>query len=171
MHPISKTIGNYEELIDLILKNLEDVKIDIGGRQIDHIAFRASSADQFEEVKQRVLKEHGSLLNEKMIRERRVCILKLHEPIKYKGFNIPYLEILEPAEGDRQFKRQLEHAEVVLDDTSLSLFASRYPDVNFETKNLNKEINPELILIFSNDANVKFHPTSISEVIKAEKIV
>ena len=168
MDKVEEAIGNYEELIDLVLKNLEDVGIDVVNREIDHIAYRAKSSNEFDKLKEKFTNDYGTFFSEKLIRGRRVCILKFNQPIKYKNFIISFLEILEPAQGDSEFKRQLEHLEIVIDDMSLSEFASKYPNVNFETKNLNNEVNPELILLFPNDANVKFHPMSIDKVIQIE---
>ncbi len=169
MNKTIDTIDEYKELIDLVLSNLKSVGIDIANRQIDHIAYRAKSSEEFDSLKEKLTKGEARFYSEKIIRDRRVCILKFVKPLKYKNFTIHFFEILEPAKGERQFKRQLEHLEVVIDNMNLSGFASKYPNVNFETKNLNNKVNPELILLFPNDANVKFHPMSIDKVVQIEK--
>lgn len=168
MNPISEIIGDYKELVDLVQQNLKGVGIDIENRVIDHLAFRASSNEEYDHIKDGLVTQSGSLIGEKIIRERRVCIVKLNEALEYGGSIIPCIEVLAPAKGDRTYKRKLEHLEVVIDDQSLQEFALKHPDINFETKNLGNSVNPELILIFPNDANVKFHPDTIEEVIRLE---
>ena len=169
MADLSKIIGNYEELIDLALENLRQAGIDITNRQIDHIAYRARKQDEFLDIRAKLLVACGRPLAENIIRNRPVPVFKLKEPIKYRGYTIPCVELMAPAEGDREYKRKLEHLEIVVSETSLEEFASHYPGVKFITSNMNNKDNPELIITFPNDANVKFHPKAIEEVLTVDK--
>jgi len=166
---LDKGVHLNEELIDLALSNLETVGIDISNREIDHLAYRCTSNGEFRKIREQMLTNYGNLLAENIIRNRPIPIFKLVDPIQYRGYEVPCLEIMAPAEGDREYKRKLEHLEIVIDDMPLVKFASQYPNIKFNTENLSNKNNPELVLTFSNDANVKFHPIPIEKVIKQVK--
>jgi predicted metalloenzyme YecM len=163
MNTISDIIGDYKKFLDDVYKNLEELKISVVGFPIDHIVYRTTTKERYEAIRKQLL-QFGKIISEIIIRERPVAIIKLNEPLMYKGMKISYFEILAPAKGDT-FSEGLEHAEFVI-NIEFSKITEKYPSVNFIFND--KKINPELILKFPNNANVKFHELPINEVIKLQ---
>jgi predicted metalloenzyme YecM len=153
---------NYEDFLDRVFENLAGAGIDITGLQIDHIAFRAKTREEYV-AKLEELKANGELLDVAIINDRPVAILKLNQPIEYKDFSIPYFELMAPREGRPEFG--LDHIEVVVPD--LNAFQAEHKELEFERKD--RAINPELVLKFPNNANVKFHTRDIATVLKLQK--
>ncbi|HJZ05237.1 hypothetical protein A2634_00510 [Candidatus Amesbacteria bacterium RIFCSPHIGHO2_01_FULL_48_32] len=155
----------YQPFLDRVFTNLSTTPIDISQYQIDHIAYRTQSLEDYQKLTSD-LKKIGTSLEETVIRNRPVSNIKLNIPLRYKQYTIPIVEILAPAEGDN-YNNVLEHIEVVVGD--LQKFMAKYPFVDFITKAISREINPELILKFPDDANVKFHSKPIDQVIELQK--
>jgi predicted metalloenzyme YecM len=153
---------NYKEFLDKVFENLEQVGIDVAGMPIDHIAYRAKTRDEYVS-KLEELKADGELLDVAIVNDRPVAVLELKEPIEYKEFTIPYFELMAPREGRPEFG--LDHIEVVVPD--LNAFQAEHKELEFERKD--RAINPELVLRFPNNANVKFHPRDIATVLKLQK--
>jgi predicted metalloenzyme YecM len=154
---------NYKNFLDKVFENLGQAGIDVTGMPIDHIAYRCKSREEYV-AKMEELKENAEVLDVAIIRDRPIAILEFKEPIEYKEYTIPYFELMAPAEGyDRS---GLDHIEVVVPG-SLNDFAAKYPALEFERKD--RAINPELVLKFPNNANVKFHTRDIATVLKLQK--
>jgi predicted metalloenzyme YecM len=158
----------FPEFMADVLANLEKVGIDISNREIDHLAFRASSIEQYESLK-KALKNQGTQLAEILVRNRPICVFELNKPLEHNSFPISCLEIMAPAKEDKTFERGLEHIEVIIDNESLLSFMQRYPHVNFNTTALNDPKNPELMLFFENDANVKFRSSPLSTLFEQQQ--
>ena len=157
-------IGDYKKFLDIVHENLRKTKIDVSAFYVDHIAYRTTSAEDYEKLKNDLF-TYGEALSEKIIRDRRVAIMKLHEPLQYKGMQIRFFEILAPAK-DNVYRKGLEHAEFVV-DIPLYDMMQRYPSHSFIYKD--RKINAELVLKFPNNVNIKFHEKPIDEVIAIEK--
>lgn len=164
MTNIEEVIGDYKKLIGDVYENLKEIGIDVSAFPIDHIGYRTTTRKKYETLRNK-LNYFGDLVSEIIIRNRPIAIFKLKESLIYKDIKIPFFEILAPAKGDT-VEDGLEHAEFVI-GTQLLAMTNKYPKVNFFLND--KKINPELILKFSNGANVKFHQQPIDEVIKLEK--
>ncbi len=164
MNEIEKIIGDYHAFLDQVFKNLENAQIDISDFYIDHIAYRTITKVDYTLYKNQ-LSHYGKFISEKIIRNRPVSILELADPLRHNNITISYFELLAPADGDT-YQKGLEHAEFVV-NISLCQILNLYPSISFVLKD--KEINAELVLKFSNNANVKFHKLPINEVIKIEK--
>jgi len=159
-------IGDYEKFLAKVLSNLNGVGVDVSGFKLDHFAYRAKTNESYERLMGAICTEYGSLLEEVIIRDRRVAVIALNAPIVAKGFEVPYIEIMAPATGDK-FPEGLEHAEFVVPD--LNAMIRDYPNLRFEFKE--KPINSELILSFDNNANVKFHTHDIFEVVMLQRTI
>ena len=165
MDTIENTIGDYNNFLDDVYTNIKGVGIDVSDFPIDHIAYRTTTKERYESIRNE-LHKFGTILSEIIIRERPVAIFKLNNPLDYKGMKISFFEILAPAQGDTFYTEGLEHAEFVV-NSPLSEIINKYPLIDFY---FNKsEINPELILRFPIQANVKFHEIPIDEVIKLQE--
>jgi predicted metalloenzyme YecM len=134
---------------------------------IDHVAIRTGSSTAYEKELQSMSDAGCRIIREICIRGRRVCILRLPQPIVQQGFSIPFLEILEPADGDSGYLRTVEHIEVIIDDEPIEVFCRRYPQAKFVIKKQQYDI--EAKLRFADGANVKFHTLPIDEKIAREE--
>lgn len=152
------------KFLDKIFKKLEESGIQIGSWEIDHLCFRTSSLDNYEEMK-RIFSGLGTLLVESDVNGRDIATYKFHEPIIYKNYIIPLVEVPAPKPG-RDIDEGWEHIEVVI-DISFDELMKKYSGLNFDTKALSKELNPELVLKFE-DCSIKFHHQSLEEVIRIE---
>jgi hypothetical protein len=159
---MEEIIGDYKKFLEKVFANLDGAGVDVSSFPCDHIGFRASSEENYEEMKQK-LKTLGKIIGEVTVSGRSVMVMKLEKPIIYKGYNIPCIEVLAPKEGF-DYGVGLEHAEFVI-DTSLENFMKKYPQLKFITKSLDRESNPEIGLMFGT-TNVKFHNQPVEEVVK-----
>ena len=152
------------KFLDKIFGKLEESGIQLGSWEIDHLCFRTSSLDNYEEMK-KIFSGLGSLLVESDVNGRDIATYKFHEAVIYKNFIIPLVEIPAPKQG-RAIDEGWEHIEVVI-DISFEELMKKYPHLTFDTKALAKELNPELVLKFE-DCSIKFHHQSLEEVIRIE---
>ncbi len=162
---IESVIGNYQQFLSKLFLNLKNENIDVSNFELDHIAYRSTSASSYEILLNSLTQSFGDLIKEVYIRNRRIAIIILEKPITYKQYSIQYLELMEPTVGDT-YKEGLEHAEFVV-KSDLNNFKILYPEINFIFKD--RKINPELSIEFKNGANVKLHTKSIDEVIKIQE--
>ncbi len=162
MNEIKNTIGEYEKFLDEVFANLEHSKIDVSGYFCDHLGFRASSEEHYHKMKDRMQKL-GEILGEVVVSGRGILVVKLENPIQYKNFAIPCVEVLAPKPGF-DYGIGLEHVEFVV-DMPLKDFMAKYPDIEFITKSLDRQSNPEIGIMFGK-ANVKFHNLPVEEVVK-----
>jgi len=165
MSPIETPITSPTTFLDKLFSSLAEVHIDVSTFFLDHICYRVETAEEYERYKN-MLADYGTLLSETMVSGRLISTYKLHEPIVYKDRRIPLLELPSPKPG-KHYSKGLEHAEFVI-DTSFENFMAMYPEVQFETKDLKKEINPDIRISFDG-YSVKFHQQSLEEVIKFEQ--
>lgn len=153
-------LENWQTFLAALLAKLKELKIDVSSCQLDHIAYRTTSKQEYEEAKEE-FKQLGELLPEVIIRHRRIAIIKLKVPLTYQNYRIEALELLEPAEGDR-FRTGFEHAEFVITQ-KLSDLMEKYPKLDWNTKALARVNNPELGLRLGDNLGVKFHKMPILE--------
>jgi len=158
-------IDSTTKFLDNIFSSLVEVDIDVSPFFLDHICYRVETAEEYERYKN-ILADYGTVLSETMVSGRLISTYKLHEPITYKERHIPLLELPSPKPG-KHYASGLEHAEFVI-DTSFEAFMKKYPHVSFETKDLEKKINPDIRISFDG-CSVKFHQQSLEDVIQFEQ--
>lgn len=150
--------------LDRLFQALVNSSISLDGLQIDHIAYRTETSDEYNRVKLD-FEKYGEYLPDAEIRGRRIAVLKLHSPLKYKKWSIEAVEILEPASNNR-FKSGWEHIEVV--SRNLNGIIDKYPSLNWDKDSMDRKNNPELTLRFDIDLAIRFHPISIIEARKLQ---
>lgn len=157
---------NYIKFLDTIFNHLKKQDIDVNGMALDHIAHRTETDQEYLEIKKHYAKI-GELTSENKIRGRPIAVFKLFDPIRYKGKEIYYIEIMAPA-LDNKYKSGLQHVEFVVEMRLMSL-VEKYPDVVFHLSKLSRKINPELELKFDDGLAVKFHNLPIWEAAKKQQ--
>lgn len=153
------------KFLDEFLARVEEVGVNIAGLQMDHIAYKTASIEEYETMKPLFL-ELGEQVHENMVRERKVGIFKLNSPWRYKGYEISAIELIAPKPGEI-IKPGWEHAELVLKE-SYKEFMEKYPQLNFDTSVMNSDLFSMIKLKLGEDMQAKFHLMPILEIIKKE---
>jgi len=166
LYSIKKILGDPTPFLNRLLSSIAMDGIDLSGFVMDHICYRVESIERYEVIK-KDMEEAGVLLSESDVDGRPIASYKLHKPIVHKKWKIDVIEIPSPKEG-KFYPEGYEHAEFVI-DMHLAEFMAAYLDLVFDKKNLLREINPELTMHYD-DYSVKFHRSSLEDVIKAEQM-
>ncbi len=116
----------------------------------------------------RALGEIAVLCGESKVQGRDIAIYELHDYIHSHGWVIPYIELPAPKEGS-PYAEGLEHAEFVVVG-SLARFHQKYQHLPFETKSMDRGLNPELGLK-TDRAAMKFHKLQIGAVVDIESLL
>ena len=165
MADLQEVIGNYNSFLDDVMHEMKDAGIDFGDfSQLDHMCYRTSSLGQYHQ-KQIELEPFAILLGETSVNGRPISTFKLNEPLIHGRWRIDALELPAPKQGS-DYVEGLEHIEFVLFD-DFAKFISKYPQLNFDTKSMERGINPELGLKLGK-YTVKFHLLSLPTVIYLE---
>lgn len=149
---------NYTKFLDKLNSDILALGIDISDAKLDHLGFQTSSSLDYEKLKEEILEE-SKLVREAIVGGRRVGIFKLHKLLEYKDEMINVLELIEP-KPDQNPPSALEHAEYLL-PVSLEDFMESYPDVSWDTRAINREEFPMLILKITDSTTVKFPRFSV----------
>lgn len=153
------------QFLDTFLQQISDSHIDIEGLQLDHIAHQASSAEDYNKLLKE-FSEFSDLVSEEIIGGRRVGVFKLHEPIVYKQYAIPALELIEPREG-QVTDSFLQHAEFIA-NKHFEEYIEQYPHLKWDTSSMHRDEFSHLKLHFENGMTLKFLKRPILELV-AEK--
>jgi len=165
---IEEILGDYQGFLDDALGSLtfKGFEIDREFKELDHLCFKTASQKEYDRTVT-MLENYGETISENIISGRPIAVIKLDEPINYKGFQIPAVEVPAPKPEGDDGRSGLEHLEFVT-VKSLPEFRKDHADLDFDDKNMNREINPVLILRFA-DFNVKFHNRPLLEVAQIQK--
>lgn len=158
-------INKVESFLDKVFSEINSAGIHLNEWEIDHICYRTSSLQNYEDSK-KYFETLGELLIEGNVNGRPITTYKLHSPIIYKNHIIPLVEVPAPKAG-KTTKEGFEHIEIVI-DIPFEKIQAMYSNCKFETKGLSKELNPELEIEFK-DCAIKFHHMSLEKVIEIEK--
>jgi len=132
----------------------------------DHVCYRVETEARYEEVCA-ALATRNTLESEALVGGRKISTFRLTTPYRYKGHTIDALEIPAPKSGSA-YKEGWEHAEFVT-GAPLASFMAQHISLPFNTRAIDKPLNPEISLQITPAYAVKFHPTSLLEVIAVEK--
>lgn len=152
-------------LLDKIFQNLKTHQIDIKNWEIDHLCYRTSSLENYDDTK-KVFQKLGKLLIESEVNGRMIATYKLQNPIFYNKWIIDLIEVPAPKPG-KITEEGFEHIEVVIDE-SFKEFQDRHSQITFSKKGLDKDLNPELEIKFPSCA-IKFHHKSLEHIINIER--
>ena len=147
-------------------KQIEAVGLDISGLPLDHVAYQASSKQDYDQHIPEFSKL-GELISEELIANRRVAVFRLNEPIHYKNYQIPALELIEPKEG-QQCESAFQHAEFIV-KKSFDDYMREYPNINWDTSSMHRDEFSHLKLNFKNGLTLKFLLAPILELLENKK--
>lgn len=165
---ISNQLWDPTQFLDELTSNIEKTWIDISNLFLDHICYRTSSNEDYENKKNIISEWWWDLLIESMIWWRLIATYKLFDPIVYKKRIIGILELPAP-KPDAKHITGWEHVEFVIPESLESFYLKHSHKVDFIVKWLAKKYNADLEIEFKPWVACKFHTQSLEKVIANEK--
>ena len=157
---------NYIPFLDSFFDQIQKAGLDITGLPLDHIAYQASTVEDYEQHLPEFSKQ-GELVSEEIIGGRRVAVVKLDEPLIYHDYSISALELIEPKEGQK-CDSAFQHAEFVM-SKPFEEYMSQYPNINWDTSSMYRDEFSHLKLNFDNGLTLKFLQRPILELFEEKK--
>ena len=148
--------------LDDLFSDLDSLEIDVRHFELDHICYRVASDARYLELRE-LLIPIGNLISQKEVNSRPILVLQLDQPIIYQNRTIDVLELPAPKAGS-PYIEGWEHVEFVI-NSDLNSFQYSFPNIQWDTKGLNKPINPDIRLRLG-EKSVKFHENPLDYVIK-----
>lgn len=166
-----------------LFQNLSSIGVDLTRLTIDHIAYRASSVDEGDRLKQEWMSD-GVLVKAAQVNGREVDVFELATPLEFQWFQIPCTELMYPKPSKPY--GGWDHVEAVLGPYSSSIDVLRerllalYPDIernagetySYEEDGLHavsdQVLNPVITIRFLDKTAVRFHTADIREIIRME---
>ena len=161
IHPTDKILPSPLPFLRQLFLELHAAKADFSNLIIDHICYRVETQKRYLFLKEK-LSKYGELLTEKPIGGRPIATFKFKEPFIFQNQKIYLLELPAPKKG-RFYAEGWEHIEMVI-EASFEDFMTQNEHLNFDTKAINKKVNPEVRLTFAS-GSVKFHHYPLDYVI------
>lgn len=145
--------------------------------EIDHVCYRVDSIQEYLRIVS-ALSPYGIPIADSMINGRPITTYLLNEPMIFKAWRIPCIEIPCPKPG-RNYMTGWEHIEIVIGEKSmgctsnktfLESFVKKHTDIRFDLKAIDKEINADISIEIENGKySCKFHCRPLYEVCEFEK--
>lgn len=159
-------LDSVPSFLDTYFRDIQTVGLDVTSYYLDHIAYQASSNDDYDSIKAEIL-TLATQESEELIGDRRVGIFKLKNPIHYSERVIPVIELVAPKDG-QICESVFEHCEFVTSE-SFDELMQKYPHLAWDTSSAARSKFPHLKLKLSPTTQIKFHPQDILEIIAIQK--
>lgn len=153
---------HYQTFLDNVFLEIENMGIDVSHFALDHIAYTASTKDEYENLRAEML-QMGELAGEDLVGGRRVGVVHLNKELVYKERRIPGVELIEPT-ADKPTESRLDHIEFVIPMGCKSLM-DLYPHLPWDISSMNRPEYPHLKV---KGLKVKFHELSIFDTIEKQ---
>jgi predicted metalloenzyme YecM len=158
INTLQNIIGDYEEFLGRILKEITDEGFDLSDfAQMDHMCYRVASMEQYA-AKKGALSEMGTMIGEATVNGRPIAVFRLQEPVIYGKWRIDAIELPAPKSGE-DTREGLEHVEFVLFDDQVT-FLKKYSGKAFNLRAADRGVNPEIGFKLPS-YSVKFHLLSL----------
>jgi predicted metalloenzyme YecM len=152
--------------LERTFKLLNDKGVKLDHWEIDHLCYRTSSTQNYQEALL-YFKTLGQCLTESLIAGRPIATIKLSKPIRFKSYIIDLIEVPAPKDG-QVIQEGFEHFEIVT-DRNFSYIEKKYSHLSTSLVRKNNILNPELTLKLDQSSSVKFHYKSLEHVINLEQ--
>ncbi|MBU0975308.1 MAG: VOC family protein [Patescibacteria group bacterium] len=156
-------LKGYNQFLRDIFGKLENLKIDVRSYELDHIAYQASSDEDYDTLLPE-FEKICDLLSEEVVGGRRVGIFKFKQPLVFENYSIPSVELIAPKQ-DQICPSALEHAEFVI-DTDFDTFLKKYPAIDWDTSDVDQKDFPMIKLKVGKGLQVKFHLESVLDIVE-----
>ena len=163
---MQRVIGDYRAFFSLQLGRLKDIRIDISGRELSHLAYRTETYDEYLQTRDRI-EEHCTSNIEKVWNGRPISIMQLKEPLDLGGgFEVGMIELIPPVHR-RVYKMGLEHVGVVMGD-SVDEFSHKHRAELTGQQFQSELCQPYYVTFFEDFTMVKFYRIPLLEVCERE---
>ena len=156
------SLGEVHDFLDFIFAKLQEVGIDASDLELDHLAYQASSNEDYDLRKNDFVK-FTQLKSEEIVGGRRVSIFQLNDDITHHDRIINAIELIAPKQG-QQCPSALEHVEFVIRETFTELM-NLYPELDWDVSAIAQPDFPMIKLKLSNSVQVKFHYEPVLKII------
>ena len=137
-------------------------QINLDDLALDHVCWRCKTKLDFEAMEKNLF-GFATLFHKSIHNGRNISLFQLNSPLSYKHRRIDLIELPAPKQG-KDYPNGFEHAEFV-SKTPLETWVTNHPHLSWNTKNINKIINPDIKLRHENLA-LKLHPYTLAYVVK-----
>lgn len=153
-------ISGFEKLIDSVDKKINTLGINPSEIKLDHIGYKASSSEDYENRKKEV-ENDAQLVHENEVSGRILGIFKFTEPLKYKHHSILGFEIVAP-KIEEISNSYWEHVEYVING-NLSEFIKIHSNIEFDQTAINRPEFKKVAIRFDDGLSAKFHLETVLE--------
>ena len=162
---VDRVERELEVFCEILKAELPSFIIDILD-SIDHICYRASTNEDYRDLKSR-FSLMGDVLISAPVGGREITTYRLSKPLYVCGQRVDILELAAPKENNK-YSTGFEHIEIVISE-KFDDFIEKNSNYTFDCTASEKKINPEIRHELASGINVKFHHQTLSEVIQYEK--
>lgn len=157
----SSILGDAEDFLARAFSHLEEKNVDVSQFDLAHLCYRVATNEEYDQKKAMLLKV-GTLVSEVNADGRPYAVFKLNHPIVYGDYQVSLIAMPAP-KPDNQYASGWQHVAFVMDEDLRTLLKS-YPDLEFDTLELDRPVHSELKLRFD-DLVVKFHNESLEDLV------
>jgi len=158
-------LDNCSNFLEELLENINKLGVDVSDLDMDHIAYQASSNEDYDRLT-KDFEKIGKKVSEEIVNGRRVGIYQLNEPVHFKQYSPYAIELIAP-KTEQNCKSALEHVEFVLKD-SFDSFLKRYPNLPWDTIAINQPMFPMIRLKLTDTTQVKFHLKTVLDIVASK---
>lgn len=159
-------IGDYAAFFSLLMGRLKDIRIDISGCEISHLAFRTETYKEYLSTRDDIEK-HCSSNIENVWNGRPISIMQLEQPLDLgEGFEVRVIELLPPVHR-RVYKMGMEHIGVVIGE-SVDEFSRKHRSALTGQQFQSEECEPYYVTFFDDFTMVKFYKTSLLDICESQ---
>lgn len=178
----SELLNEVPGFLNNVFQFIDELGIDVSDLEIDHVALRFKKKEDVDKISQELI-GYGDQISAAVVNERRILIIKLFQPIRFRHYTIPCVELPYPAKDHNYPEDGWEHVEFVLPTSDISefdqVFKQRFSNLTedqlrkygyrLSVPRVSSEqlLNPTAILTKDKMLSVKFHPNSIEDVVKS----
>lgn len=145
--------SDLELFLDEIFKKINNAGISTEFLKIDHVGYQSSTLADLE-IRKRELEKEGTKILESIVGDKRVVIFSLRKSIVCRNQTISVVEIVLSLK-DPLARSGWEHVEIV-PEVELEKFINKYPTVSWDTRAIDRDIYPMLVLKLDDHTRVKF---------------
>ena len=159
-------IGDFEAFFSLQVERLNDIQIDISGREISHLAYRTETYKEYLKIRDKI-ERHCTSNMENVWNGRPISKMQLEEPLILSAeFMVQVIELIPPVHR-RVYKMGLEHLGVVIGD-SVDEFSRENRSSLTGQQFQSEECEPYYVTFYDDFTTVKFYRNSLLEICKSQ---
>jgi predicted metalloenzyme YecM len=155
-----------EQFLTRLFHLLDEAAVDVSELEMDHVCYRVETLERYKALAH-AWRLYADDVHESPVNGRPISVFRLAKPLMRAGRSISLIELPAPKEGS-SFVEGWEHAEFVIAESFFD-FMRRHRNLVFDTKSVQKPLNPELGLKLAPGFQAKFHFLPLAKVIELER--